>query len=227
MVVGDSGAWFLGEQLTMDPPAGVIVLPRGVVGCGIANVGGGSVADDGTFLPDPEGCENWPTDWQADLEAFRPDHVLLALSWPGIGNREIDGALVHPCDPAFDQFYADRMARAIEVAGSTGADVVVATAPYYVGSGGSAVSPERIDCLNEVMVSTSRAMGASVLDLAAWTCPDTECVTSIDGAELRPDGLHFDGEGGQIAAEWIFEQLVGGTAGVGQTDSGATESGTD
>jgi peptidoglycan/LPS O-acetylase OafA/YrhL/lysophospholipase L1-like esterase len=215
MVVGDSGAWFLGEQLATDPPPGVIVLPRGVVGCGIANVGGGSVTDDGTFLPDPEGCENWPTDWQADLQAFQPDHVLLALSWPGIGNREVDGELVHPCEAAFDEFYAQRMARAIEVAGSTGADVVVATAPYYVGAASSAISPERIDCLNEIMVSTSRALGASVLDLARWTCPGTECRDSIDGAELRPDGLHFDGEGGQIAADWIFEQLLAGTTGSG------------
>ena len=107
------------------------------------------------------------------------------------------------------------MARAIEVAGSTGAEVVVATAPYYVGAGSSAISPERIDCLNEVMVSTSQALGASVLDLARWTCPGTECRDSIDGAELRPDGLHFDGEGGQIAADWIFEQLLGEPTGSG------------
>ena len=210
MVVGDSGAYFLGESLVESSGDGTIVLPRGVVGCGIADIGGGAWTDDGTFLPDPPGCENWPTDWASDVAAFEPDHVLLVLSWPGIGDREIDGVRRHPCEPEFDEMYAERVSLAVETAGATGADVVVATAPYYVGAGSDTLPQDRIDCLNRVMTSTALANGGAVLELAEWTCPDGECRLSVNGETLRPDGLHFDGAGGQIAADWILEQLRSG-----------------
>ncbi len=207
MVVGDSGAYFLGEALAESSPENVVILPRGVVGCGIANIGGGAWTDDGTFLPDPPGCENWPTEWASDVEAFQPDHVLIVLSWPGIGDREIDGVRRHPCEPEFDAMYTERVSLAVEAAGSTGADVVVATAPYYVGAGSDTLPRDRIDCLNRVMTSTALANDGTVLELAEWTCPDGECRLTDNGATLRPDGLHFDGPGAQIAAEWILEEL--------------------
>ena len=211
MVVGDSGAYFLGEELLAAAPPDVVVLPRGVIGCGIANIGGGSWSDDVTFLPDPEGCEQWPEDWASDAEAFQPDHVLIVLSWPGLGDRDIEGVRLHPCQAGFDALYADRLATAIDVAGSTGAEVVVATAPYYVATGNLPLFPERVDCLNEVMTETARASGATIVDLAAWTCPDVdECRTSQDGESLRPDGLHFAGPGGLMAADWTLERLGAG-----------------
>jgi peptidoglycan/LPS O-acetylase OafA/YrhL len=208
MVVGDSGAYFLGDELAAAGADGVIVLPRGVVGCGIANVGGGSWTVDGAFLPDPEGCEGWPTAWAADIDAFDPDQVLIVLSWPGLGDREIDGVRRHPCEPEFDEFYRERVALAVEVAGAGGAEVVVATAPYYVGPGNDATAVERVDCLNDVMTTTTTAAGGTTLDLAAWACPGGECITAVDGVTLRPDGLHFQGPGGQLAARWVLEQLA-------------------
>ncbi len=208
MVVGDSGAYFLGEELLAVAPGGAAVLPRGTVGCGIANVGGGVYTDDGTFLADPEGCHDWPTAWAADIAAFQPTQVLLVLSWPGIGDREIDGRRLHPCDAAFDAFYAEQVGEAISVAGATGAEVIVATAPYYVGADGGAIEADRIDCLNETMTTVSSERGATVLDLAEWTCPDARCRVTADGSTLRPDGLHFAGDGGRVAAEWVLGELA-------------------
>lgn len=209
MVVGDSGAYFLGEELVAAAPSDVVVLPRGVVGCGIVNVGGGSWADDGTFLPDPEGCDQWPEDWASDTEAFQPDHALIVLSWPGLGQRDVDGVRRHPCEPEFDEVYGSRLATAVDVAGATGAAVFVATTPYYVATGNTPLLPERVDCLNDVITQTAQDSGATILDLAAWTCPDLdECRTSEDGESLRPDGLHFAGPGGRFAAEWTLERLA-------------------
>lgn len=211
-MVGDSGAWFLGELLVDAGGDEVVVLPRGEIGCGIVNIGSGASTDDGELLPDPEGCDEWPLRWAADAELFEPDVTLIVVSWPGIGNRDLTsvggGSAAHPCDDDFDAHYAERVELAIEAAGSAGGRVVVATNPYYSGPGADGTFVERVDCLNHVMTTTATANDAEVLDLAAWTCPDRRCRLEIDGQVLRPDGLHFDGPGGVVAAEWVLDQLV-------------------
>ncbi len=206
MVVGDSGAYFMGPLLEAAAPQ-VEVLQRGVVGCGIANAGGGSWSEGFGFLADPEGCEEWPARWSADAEQFRPDVVLVLLGWPGIGDRDLDGARRHPCDPVFDAYYEDRLELAVESAGAGGGDVTLVTVPYPVGDAGSALAVERVDCLNQSTTSVAARTGASVLDLAGWLCPTTECRREIDGQELRPDGVHFDGPGGEVVAGWILDRL--------------------
>ncbi len=206
MVVGDSGAYFMGPLLEAAGPE-VEVLQRGVVGCGIANAGGGSWSEGFGFLADPEGCAEWPERWSADAERFRPDVVLVLLGWPGIGDRDLEGARRHPCDPVFDAYYEERLELAVESAGAGGGDVTLVTVPYPVGDAGSELAVERVDCLNRSTTSVAARTGAVVVDLAGWVCPTTDCRREIDGQELRPDGVHFDGPGGELVAGWILDRL--------------------
>ncbi len=205
LVVGDSGAFFLGEPLVAAAD-GVVVVQRGQVGCGLVTDGGGVRTGDGGFLADAEDCADFPTRLQSDVDAFQPTHVLFVYSWPGIGDREIDGTFVDPCSPIYAATFEQRLGEAIAIAGSTGARVVVADTPYFVAPTGELAAVETTDCLN---VSVRRVVDAvDVIDLAEWVCPEGQCRLSVDGEPLRPDGLHFEGRGGDVAAEWIVSQLT-------------------
>lgn len=213
LLVGDSGAALIGDELAeVGEPMGFDVDPEGEVGCNIVTVGGGAYTEDGTakFLPDPEGCDEWPDRWRQLVTTGRPDAVVLLLAWPGIGERVIDGDRVHPCDATFDEYYAGRLGEALDVLGGSGAVVhVVSSSPVLLPG-----YRERIGCLNDVAAAEVAARpNARFLDLASWACPDGECRTSIDGIELREDGVHFDGDGGRLAAAWLLERLETDTAG--------------
>jgi hypothetical protein len=38
-------------------------------------------------------------------------------------------------------------------------------------------------------------------------CPQGRCRDEIDGATLRPDGLHFEGPGADVVVRWVAPQL--------------------
>lgn len=125
------------------------------------------------------------------------------LAWPGIGDRLMAGQWRAPCDPVFDDLCASELRRAIEVLGSTGAEVVVADSPYLW----LPVAPdadERVACLNEVYHREVDALGATLMPLLEWTCADgpEACIDEVDGVKLRADGIHFRDEGAEIAASW-------------------------
>ena len=95
-----------------------------------------------------------------------------------------------------------------------GARVWVALAPYnrhesVAAPDAQAAADRQTDCLNDMYAGAARAVGGvAVIDLRGLICatPST-CTTQIDGIELRPDGLHFAGEGADVIARWLMEQL--------------------
>ena len=203
LVVGDSGAYFLGDPITAVADD-VTVVQRGQVGCGVLTVGGGVETAAG-FLADAPECASFPTRLQSDVEAFQPTDVLFVYSWPGNGAREIDGELVDPCQATFATEYERQLAALAALAGSTGARTVVADVAYFTAPDGSVAFAETTDCLND---SIERVVGAdNLLPLSDWVCPGGECLLEMDGVTLRDDGLHFEGPGGLLAADWIVEQL--------------------
>jgi hypothetical protein len=86
------------------------------------------------------------------------------------------------------------------LAPSTGTDVA---APRR-----QAAADRQTDCLNDMYAGARARSGASPSSTCAGSSrhPST-CTTQIDGIELRPDGLHFAGEGADIIARWLMEQL--------------------
>ena len=139
LVVGDSGAWFLGEAMAAEAPrVGAVVLSRGWIGCGVAARAAASALAMARCCAVLDGCADWPTRWQEDLQSFRPDRVLLLLSWPGLGDRKIQGKWRHPCSPEFDAYYGGEVNQALAVLASTGARVYIATAPYFTANGAPA-----------------------------------------------------------------------------------------
>ena len=215
LLVGDSGAALLGEGMVDAGEALEIdVVARGTVGCGIARASDGVTAPDGSFLPDPPGCDDWDRRWAQDVRDVDPDVSILFLAWAGIGDREVDGEPRHPCDPAFDRYYQGELEAALDVL-SEGGDVLLATVPYVVDA---SEFDDRVDCLNAVHRAAVRSRGdqaTAIADLAAWVCPQGQCRAEVDGDVLRPDGVHFEGRGAVRAGRWLLEatDLVSPTSG--------------
>lgn len=207
LLVGDSGAALMGDALAaVGAEAGVVVAPQGSVGCGIARAGDGVVLD-GRFVPDPDGCDGWPERWAEAVGRFDPTVSVLLIGWPGMGDREVDGEPSHPCGAAFDRYYQAELDTALRVLGRRGGSVALVTVPY------AALAPEghdRADCLNDLYRSTAaQHTGVKLLDLARWTCPHGRCLNEVDGVVLRPDGVHFEGDGAMVAARWLLAEALG------------------
>jgi lysophospholipase L1-like esterase len=72
-----------------------------------------------------------------------------------------------------------------------------------------AIADRQTDCLNRMYEGAAEAVGGvGVIDLHGLICADgRNCIRVIDGIELRPDGLHFSGEGADVIARWLLLQL--------------------
>ena len=58
-----------------------------------------------------------------------------------------------------------------------------------------------------------------LLDLADHLCPGGICQEALEGATIRPDGVHYDIAGARGVASWVLEEIRSGrpappTAGV-------------
>src|SRR5204862_3704097 len=124
-----------------------------------------------------------------------PTVALVVLGAPTIGDLDIDGAWIHPCEKAFDVAYRRLADRAIEVLGARGAAVVIATAPYVDQHEDYRTNRDRTDCVNAVLRGAAAASPyAETIELAEHVCPTRLCFDRQGGVLLRPDGLHY-GEG--------------------------------
>jgi hypothetical protein len=67
----------------------------------------------------------------------------------------------------------------------------------------------RIDCMNTVFRDVVKSGRAVLLDLAEFVCPTAQtCRERVDGEVLRPDGVHYDGDGGKVIGRWIVPRLL-------------------
>lgn len=212
LVVGDSGAAFLGDGLArIGATRRVEVRNAGTISCGIITDGGRLRLDGGGELDDPSWCAGWPDRWRAELDAFKPDVVLLVIGWPGLGDRRVDGEWRHPCDPVFDTRYRDVTRVALSVLAGASRRVVIADSPYLTLPVVQSDAAKRVDCLNRTYRAAARLTRASVLPIGEWLCSSARrCTITSDGVTLRPDGIHFRDAGADIAARWVLEQLASG-----------------
>ena len=209
MVVGDSVAFYLGQALVAEQGAlGVEVANRGVIACGLSRAPRIRYPDGGIGQARPE-CDTWPERWAADVAAFRPHVVVLLIGNPPSGDPEVDGRFVPPCSEAFDEWYTAEVTEAIEVLGSAGATVAVATAPYSRFAFRPDDLDERTDCVNDLYRRAVREHGAGsvLVELDEWVCPD-DCLEEVDGVVLRPDGVHLEGDGATLAVQWLLPEVL-------------------
>ncbi len=203
LIVGDSVAASLGQPMEAQSAAlGITAWNRAIVDCGLNQRGDTNRLPDGGYLETHRNCGDG---WAADVAAFQPDVAFLLLGAPTLSEVRLGDNWAHACMPEYDTWYRDRLTGAVDTLGSTGAHVVIGTAPVPVPFG----SPEQTDCLDLVHREIAAARSnVAVVDLDAYVCPLDHCRTEIDGAELRPDGLHFEGEAALVVCRWVAERLL-------------------
>jgi lysophospholipase L1-like esterase len=112
---------------------------------------------------------------------------------------------------------ASELNQAISAASSTGARVVLLTAPYYAGverpDGGSwpEDDPSRVDRFNTLLrAAAARAPGdVQVFDLGALADPDGRYTSVLDGITVRrSDGVHFSAGGADLLAPAVLHALA-------------------
>jgi peptidoglycan/LPS O-acetylase OafA/YrhL len=206
LVVGNSVGWLLGDafkQLQRDPP--LTVLNGARVACtfpaGVTRVR----TTGGTVYP-TTACSDA---WASSVTAFDPDLVVLIL---GAGDAELehDGRWLAPCTAGFDRWYRHELRDAVEVMGSRGARVAIATGAYTIAplSVPSEKRFDRADCTNAI----HRAIAAEgrdriLLDVARLICPTRSCRMTEGDMHLRPDGVHFMEESARWMAGWMLDQV--------------------
>jgi peptidoglycan/LPS O-acetylase OafA/YrhL len=207
-LLGDSLARDLAPNFDrMARDSGIIPSQASFVGCGDGGMDEDpSLFNDAAFVAR---CEAWRASIPELLERARPDVVVLLRA---SARRTIPGStVVHDrCEPEWLAWYRDEMTRELAELSAQGSAVAVATRPYNrFGEVVDETNDREVDCINEVLREVVEAdANAVILPIDEWVCPTrTSCRVAQDGVVLRPDGLHFRGPGGDLAASWIFEQL--------------------
>jgi hypothetical protein len=215
LVVGDSVGESLSARLDeLQSSIGFQSIAGSQVGCELANSDAHRQPSSGDAPPSapivtPSLCRALPTRWAQQLALFHPDRVLLNIGFPAVYDIEVNGEWHAACSPWWQQYFRAQAITVLSLLGSTGAQVWVAT----IASPGADFFPASIDdgiaCANRLLREAALVTHASILEVAAHVCPHPgPCGSSLDGLELRPDGLHYADPGGRVFAAWVVRQLT-------------------
>jgi len=210
LMVGDSGAASIGPGLKKAAiEYGAELINMGTIGCVVGDGLARQRMLDGTIRDEATTCGPVLDRWRGFVADAEPDLVLLHEVNPGGLQAEIDGQWVGNCDPAYRDWFLDVYGGALDILTSTGATVVVTTAPY-TNNPFQANSDTDTDCRNALIKEAVReASDARLIDLAAWMCRDNgDCDLQDQDYKLREDGLHFKDEGAVFVGRWLMPQIL-------------------
>jgi peptidoglycan/LPS O-acetylase OafA/YrhL len=215
---GDSVSWVIGDYLPPHP--GIITTDRAIQGCGIATLP--RILELGTPHTNYPGCTNWPARWRAGVNADNPDVSVVELNRWELMDRFYQGGYQHVGEPGYDAYLLAQLDRAVSIAGSRGASVVLLTAAYTHraerpdGSLYPEDQPARVNAWNSLLrVEAARRPGqVTILNLNRVVCPGGVFTWNVDGLRIRSDGLHYTPAGVQrIIAPWLLPRLAEVAAG--------------
>lgn len=209
-VFGDSVAWTLMRYLPATP--GFHFSDYTTIGCGIAR--GGPYRSAGETLNQKPECDSWPERWAQRIAHDRPQTVLLMIGRWEVVDRTWKGRWTHVGNDAYDAYLKDELQRALDILSSTGARVVVTTAPYNrrgERSDGTLYpedQPGRVQAWNTMLRNVvGQRPNVSVLDFNAKLNPDGKYTAKIDGVRMRSDGVHPTSEAVQWLTPWLLDSL--------------------
>jgi peptidoglycan/LPS O-acetylase OafA/YrhL len=216
LVVGDSVAWSLGLGLQEAQSAwNIQVWNVAELGCGISR--GGSVVIGGHLESQSSTCDDWPEEWPAMVDQFRPDAVVMLIGAWDVLDRQIDGQWFRLGTPEHEDYFVNELVLAVDALASRGAHVALLTSPYFDVNGSlrdlsrdwSEFEPWRVDALNGLLREyLDRYPGdAQVYDLNALVSPGGVYAQYVNDIEVRDDGVHFSKEGAIFVGEWLVPLL--------------------
>jgi peptidoglycan/LPS O-acetylase OafA/YrhL len=220
MMVGDSVSWFVGlglEDWSLDSGEAT-VWNTGTWGCGVAR--GGEISTAFGDLPPMAKCNDWGERWKDQLEDFDPDVVVLLTGMWDLADRKFPDweKPLGMGDPVFDDYVLAEYREAVDVLGSSGAEVVWLVTPCYAGTtlpgplyNTAALDPDRREHLNGVILPRLLESRPELhtIDLFGHVCPDGKYVQDIGGiAGGRPDGVHFSRPAARWLADWLGPEIL-------------------
>ena len=211
MTVGDSVAHSLGKafpKINTDPP--LAVFNAGITGC--AFLPGVTRARYHNSLGATMTQREFPCNppWEADaIEAFKPDVVLWIVNNP-FDAMYANGRWLETCSDEYAAIYQRSLIEELAILGVGGAKVVMTTEVYprYL----FAAEDGPTDCENRLRRVVVARTGVQLIDLQGFVCPDGECLEKKNGVTLRIDGEHYEGAGGKLVAEWLYDQIGSATS---------------
>ena len=213
MVVGNSVAFYLAregfELLHTRPP--LVVLNEALPICAFppeATAYRLNQSDGNQLLALTLPCNRG---WATDVEAFRPQVVLFTMGdLLGELRDGTTGQWLWPCTSGFDDWFESSLLDAASVLTAYGAHLVIATSAYSQYYKAPLNRWGQTDCMNRVEheVGKKDPRTVSVVDLGHFVCPTFgHCRQTIDGAPMRPDGIHYRGHSAVAISEWLLPQL--------------------
>jgi peptidoglycan/LPS O-acetylase OafA/YrhL len=210
---GDSVSWVISTYLPPHP--GLWTSVRAIQGCGIATLP--DIRELGSPHTNYPGCTAWERRWQKGVDADNPDVAVIELNRWELMDRKYQGRYQHVGDPAYDAYLTAQLDRAVSIAGSRGAAVVLLTAAYTHraekpdGSLYGEDQPARVDAWNSLLRAEAarRPDQVTVLDIDPIVCPAGKFTWSVHGLRIRSDGLHYTPAGVQkVIAPWLLPRLA-------------------
>src|SRR5215475_2465402 len=211
--LGDSVSWVIGTYLPSHP--GLWTSVRAIEGCGIATLP--DILELGTPHTNYPGCTSWPATWAKSVRHDDPDVVVIELNRWELMDRKLDGTYQHVGEPGYDAYLMGQLDKAVSIAGSHGAAVVLLTAAYTHraekpdGSLYPEDQPSRVDAWNQLLYQeqAKHPHTVTVLNLTKVVCPDGKFTWTIGNLRIRSDGLHYTPAGVQrIIAPWLLPKLA-------------------
>jgi peptidoglycan/LPS O-acetylase OafA/YrhL len=215
MFAGDSVPLLLGKQIGDDRDAlGISVANLALPGCHLLASVGSIRGIEGDVRNDVTDCASGGI-YRTQVRNLHPSvAVVMFGEFPNESVR-YRGRWLMACQPEYMRLLRQKLDALIDDLRVGHTPVVLLTAP------GSTLSwvvdrvkpgmAERVACSNQQLVDiATQRKGVSVVDLASFVCPPTQtkCLEKVDGADLRPDGLHFTGPGAAYVAQWLVPRIL-------------------
>jgi hypothetical protein len=141
-------------------------------------------------------------------------------------DHEVGGSDLTVGSPRYAAYLTSRLERVRRLTTSDGAILVIPNVPCFgqesSGIGGHDLAPirddpERVKIVNQIIAKYVAAHPADVrsVDLAGRLCPGGSYPDTVDGVNVRYDGVHFSEPGAAKTWRWLLPRLLGltGTGG--------------
>jgi hypothetical protein len=221
LLVGDSTAYTLDSGLSAYENAYNVEIRNGaILGCGVTSgleyelQGVDSLVDggcNGSHL-----TEQWPQVWRKSEDSFQPNVVMILAGRWEVVNRTLQGHWTNILNPKFAAYVKQQLHRAVRVAGSNGARVVLLTAPCYDtgeqpdGQPWPEDTPNRLAKYNDIVRQVAKtSKGTTLMDFNVMACPGGHYESHFEGVDARSDdGVHFTLAGGIVFESRMFPTIV-------------------
>ena len=208
LVAGDSVAWHLGQSFQhLDPELGFTSASVAQDGCSLEKGataaryfgGGGDVTLEG---------KDCTVGWSDAINRFEPQVVVVVLAGQVLGDWQVDGVWTRVCERRYDTWYEDQLRDGINLLTARGARVALVAPPPSTLS----FVPPELNQGNRCIRTIERNLAktnplVTSIDLTPLICPAGKCRDEINGATLRPDGIHFEGAGADIVTRWLRPRI--------------------